>query len=224
MKSNGFSKRLEKRVICLNMLIAVLVLLLIIGCHNVDSRSATTLDASRPAADVDKSVMEHKTDIEVKEGNFKVPLKANRSIDYERFFHYWRLHETMRFDYDRIMEPCEEHETWMPYYYPRTPSLVTSANLSGVELDIKPAGQFSRILIESFSLLNTQKTIGGDSWRVMVGGVRSVTPLVMDNMDGTYEASFLLTEPGYYHVNIYLEYTLCDGFKDPPPRWFKQSK
>ena len=45
-----------------------------------------------------------------------------------------------------------------------------------------------------------------------------------DNMDGTYEVSFLLTEPGYYNVTLSLEYTLCDGFKDPPPRWFNLGK
>uniref|UniRef100_A0A7M5WRG7 Uncharacterized protein n=1 Tax=Clytia hemisphaerica TaxID=252671 RepID=A0A7M5WRG7_9CNID len=68
--------------------------------------------------------------------------------------------------------------------------------------------------------MNTRKTVGGDSWRVFIKGVRSVPSLTIDNLDGTYEVSFLLTEPGYYNVTLSLEYTLCDGFKDPPLRWF----
>ena len=156
------------------------------------------------------------------QGSFNTTMNPNRTQDYQHFLHYWRLHHAMRFDFQRIMEPCENKTKWIPYYFQRTPFLITSANLSGVELDIKPAGQYSRIIIKSYSLMNTRKKTGGDSWRVLIKGVRSVTPVTIDNMDGTYEASFLLTEPGYYHVILSLEYTLCDGFKDPPPRWFNR--
>ena len=150
--------------------------------------------------------------------------KSDRTQDYQRFLYYWKLHHEMRFDFKRIMEPCKNNTKWASYYYDRTPYLITSANMSGVELDIKSAGQYSRIMIESYSLMNTRKKVGGDSWRVLIQGVRSMTPLVMDNMDGTYEASFLVTEPGYYHVTLSLEYTLCDGLKDPPPRWFNEGR
>ena len=40
------------------------------------------------------------------------------------------------------------------------------------------------------------------------------------NNNGTYEALFLITEPGVYQVIIYLDYSLCDAFKDPPHDWF----
>jgi len=102
--------------------------------------------------------------------------------------------------------------------------MISSANFSGIQLDIGPAGQFSRVLIESYSLMDTRKTIGGDTWRVLVRGEKSVPVTVVDNMDGTYEASFLIRDPGFYQIVLFLEYTLCDGIKDPPPRWFNKGK
>ena len=171
--------------------------------------------------DVSRSQVEDRISVE-NHGTTTTPIKPNRALDYQRFLYYWKLHHEMRFDFERIMDPCKNDTKWASYYYDRTPFLITSANLSGVELDIKPAGQYSRIVIKSYSLKNTPKTVGGDSWRVLIKGVRSITPLVMDNMDGTYEASFLVTEPGFYHVILSLEYTLCDGLKDPPPHWFNK--
>ena len=140
----------------------------------------------------------------------------------EYFLKYWNLHRRHRFDFKRIMEPCKDDMKWRTYYTERTPYLISSANYSGIQLDIKPAGQFSRVLIESYSLMDTRKRIGGDSWRVLIRGERSVPVTVVDNMDGTYEASFLIKDPGFYQIVLSLEYTLCDGVKDPPPKWFNK--
>ena len=43
---------------------------------------------------------------------------------------------------------------------------------------------------------------------------------VIDHNNGTYEALFLITEPGVYKLMIYLDYCLCDGYKNPPRDWF----
>ena len=51
-------------------------------------------------------------------------------------------------------------------------------------------------------------------------GPASVPVVVTDSNNGTYEASFLLVTPGVYSAEIYLDYTLCDGYKDPPVGWF----
>lgn len=51
-------------------------------------------------------------------------------------------------------------------------------------------------------------------------GPSSVAVTVFDHNNGTYEALFLITEPGAYQVIIYLDYSLCDAFKDPPRDWF----
>ena len=86
--------------------------------------------------------------------------------------------------------------------------------------DIRPAGEFSKIFIQSKTSDNRTKLIGGDTWRVYVRGPTSIVATVFDHNNGTYEALFLITEPGVYQLMIYLDYSLCDGFKDPPRDWF----
>ena len=44
---------------------------------------------------------------------------------------------------------------------------------------------------------------------------------VFDLQNGSYEVLFLIQEPGVYSVEIYLDHTLCDGFRDPPSDWFQ---
>lgn len=83
-------------------------------------------------------------------------------------------------------------------------------------------GQFSRFWIQSVSIGGTLKSRGGDSWRVYIKqGPASLSPLVIDHQNGLYEVLVLATEPGYYKADIFLDFTLCDGFRDPPPDWFK---
>ncbi|XP_020621529.1 uncharacterized protein LOC110059172 [Orbicella faveolata] len=86
--------------------------------------------------------------------------------------------------------------------------------------DIRPAGEFSKIFIQSKTSDNRTKLIGGDTWRVYVRGPTSIAATVFDHNNGTYEALFLITEPGVYQLTIYLDFSLCDGFKDPPRDWF----
>lgn len=118
------------------------------------------------------------------------------------------------------MELCKQEMNWKPYPIGRTPDLVTSANFSRATLDIRQAGQYSRLLIQSYNLLNTRKTFGGDSWRVLVKVTASIPVTIVDNMDDTYEASFLILDSGPYFIELFLEYTLCKAFKDPPLEWF----
>jgi len=138
----------------------------------------------------------------------------------EFFKLYWILQHDMRTNYEKIIAPCKNFMEWHSYYTERTPYRITSANNSHVTLDIQAAGQYSRLVIQTFSLLNTEKTEGGDTWRVHIYGKTSVPVTLVDNQDGSYEASFLIIEAGSYYVDIYLDYTLCDGFKDPPLNWF----
>ena len=86
--------------------------------------------------------------------------------------------------------------------------------------DIRPAGEFSKVFIKSKTSDNRTKLIGGDTWRVYVRGPTNIAATVFDHNNGTYEALFLITEPGVYQLMIYLDYSLCDGFKDPPRDWF----
>lgn len=69
------------------------------------------------------------------------------------------------------------------------------------------------------------KTIGGDSWRVYIRvGPSSIAPVVFDLNNGLYEVLFLVLEPGSYTAQIWLDYTLCDGFRDPPENWFRKGR
>lgn len=137
-----------------------------------------------------------------------------------RFRKYWVLHRDLRTNYKKILSPCQLYMTWKPHYPFKGPYTITSANNSFITLDIQPAGQFSTLAIDTYTLKNTRKRIGGDSWRIHVQGMTSVPVIVVDHNNGSYEASFLITDAGSYTISIHLDYTLCDGFKDPPPEWF----
>ena len=45
---------------------------------------------------------------------------------------------------------------------------------------------------------------------------------VFDYNNGSYEALALIMDPGVYIVDIRLDYTLCDGLRDPPLEWFRK--
>ena len=82
-------------------------------------------------------------------------------------------------------------------------------------------GEFSRFYIQSVTSNGYLKKTGGDSWRVYIRqGPASLAPMVIDHDDGTYEVMFLAMEPGNYSAQVFLDYTLCDGFRDPPEDWF----
>ena len=91
-------------------------------------------------------------------------------------------------------------------------------------MDIKPAGEFSRFSIQSQSYNGQPKNIGGDDWRVLIWGPSVLAPTVIDHGNGTYEVLFLILEPGTYFVSIVLDYSLCDGMKNPPDYWFMLGK
>ncbi|XP_031565975.1 uncharacterized protein LOC116301111 [Actinia tenebrosa] len=97
----------------------------------------------------------------------------------------------------------------------------TSASKSTIYYqDIRPAREFSRIFIQSRTKDGQIKRIGGDSWRVYLRGPSSIAATVFDHNNGTYEALFLVKEPGTYTLKVILDFSLCDGFRDPPIDWF----
>ena len=86
-------------------------------------------------------------------------------------------------------------------------------------------GHFSRFFIQSVTSHGEPKTVGGDSWRVYIRqGPSSLAPVVFDLNNGVYEVLFLVLEPGSYTAQIWLDFTLCDGFRDPPVDWFVKGK
>ena len=47
---------------------------------------------------------------------------------------------------------------------------------------------------------------------------------VFDLQNGSYDALALITNPGYYKVKVMLDYTQCEGLKDPPTEWYVKGK
>lgn len=91
-------------------------------------------------------------------------------------------------------------------------------------MDIKHAGEFSRFSIQSQTSNGQPKTVGGDDWRVLIWGPSALAPTVIDHGNGTYEVLFLILEPGNYFASIVLDYSMCDGMKNPPDYWFMLGK
>ena len=92
------------------------------------------------------------------------------------------------------------------------------------DVQIRPAGEYSRFFVQSRTNSARRKTIGGDSWRVYLEGPSNVAGTVFDHNNGIYEVLFLIMEPGAYKINMILDYTLCDGLIDPPVDWFRSGK
>ncbi|EDO46829.1 predicted protein, partial [Nematostella vectensis] len=63
----------------------------------------------------------------------------------------------------------------------------------------------SRLAIQTVDIDGVRKLFGGDSWRVNIRGPSSVSPLVLDHLNGTYEILFLVKLPGIYTVQAVLE-------------------
>ena len=139
----------------------------------------------------------------------------------ERFYIDWIHENEARLDWSNRLAPCRDKMAWSPvkewWHRPER----TDPQKSYISLwEINSAGEYSRIFIQSQTPKNNAKTIGGDSWRVKIRGPASLNSLIRDFANGTYEVKFLPVESGKYELSIFLEYTLCDGTKDPPPDWF----
>lgn len=145
----------------------------------------------------------------------EVPLQFERNWCRERKMQVdWRV-------YTQVCPGYTRH--WAQEYWAN--NLKTDSNLSYISgAEINPAGQFSHIYIQSVTVLNNTKTFGGDAWRMRVKGPSDLVASVYDFQNGTYEAVFLPMEPGYYSLQIVLDYTLCHALKNPPPDWFRKGK
>ena len=150
--------------------------------------------------------------------------QAKRSLISRRlqdFRHEWLRQRRARVDWKNIIKPCIDNMAWglvKEHWGKSNRSNATTSDI--IFKDIRPAGEFSRIFIQSKTSDNRTKLIGGDTWRVYVRGPTSIAATVFDHNNGTYEVLFLITEPGVYQLTIYLDFSLCDGFKDPPRDWF----
>lgn len=133
----------------------------------------------------------------------------------------WKRYVKMDVDWRIILDPCKTDMAWI---INRTTHLQTSIVTSSVTTNIQPAREFSSIYIHTRTINGIDKTIGGDAWRVYIRGETALVAKVIDHNNGSYEALFFVQEPGYYSVNIVLDFSQCDGLRDPPSDWFIQGR
>lgn len=145
----------------------------------------------------------------------KDELKRNRNSE---FVSNWCRERQARLDWKAMLASCAEDTAWS---LPRNRENATDPNMTFISLwEVQPVGEYSRFSIQSQTEAGKLKTQGGDSWRVMIRGPSSISPVVIDHGNGTYEVLFLVMEAGDYTLHIFLDFTLCDGFRDPPSDWF----
>lgn len=141
-----------------------------------------------------------------------------------RFEEDWCRMKRYQRDWERILKPCKNNLTWVERI-PSENAMATDPDQSYITLwDINDAGQFSHVAIQTVTSEGKLKHFGGDAWRVHMTGPSAIAPVVIDHTNGTYEITFLAMEPGKYWVEMMLDYTTCDGLRDPPTDWFKRGK
>lgn len=154
----------------------------------------------------------------------KFPKFGYNEADLSEFVDFmgpWCTQALARLDWRAVLKPCADNTIWGKQKQFYTFRNQTNTMKSFISLwEIKPAGQFSRIAIQTVAHDGSNKTFGGDSWRVHIRGATSVSPTVIDHQNGTYEVLFMAVFPGHYAIHMVLEYSLCDGYKEPPFDWF----
>ncbi|XP_065068898.1 uncharacterized protein LOC135694137 [Rhopilema esculentum] len=138
--------------------------------------------------------------------------------------HFVYPEEEERFNWEQILEPCKSDLKWKF----RTPQHQENQRRTSaidsviVYLEVNPAGYYSKFILHTKTRDGKAKSVGGDSWRAFLTGTAEQSGIVYDNNDGTYEIWFFIAEPGNYELNLVLDYSLCDGLRDPPDRWFEK--
>ena len=150
----------------------------------------------------------------------------NKESAFDVFKQDWCRMQRARLEWREVLGPCFNSTEWEePSNAGQGINQITDPGKSFISRwDIRQTGDFSRFVIQTMTPNNDVKTIGGDSWRIHLHGTSSLAPTVLDHDNGTYEVLFLIIEGGDYEAKIFLDYSLCRGFKDPPPFWFKKGK
>ena len=159
-----------------------------------------------------------------KENNRRQNITKESAFDV--FKQYWCQMQRARLEWREVLGTCFNSTEWeKSNNLHQGINQISDSDKSFISRwDIKQAGEFSRFIIQTVTPNGDAKTIGGDSWRVHLYGASSLAPTVLDHDNGTYEVLFLIIEGGDYEAKIFLDYSLCHGFKDPPPFWFKKGK
>ncbi|XP_031567322.1 uncharacterized protein LOC116302232 [Actinia tenebrosa] len=140
-------------------------------------------------------------------------------LESSSFVTDWCRVRKARLDWKELLKPCSKYIQWSSKV--KDTSLRTNATTSTIVFwELNPSGRFSRFVIQSRTKAKIPQKSGGDSWLVRIKGEAYISATVIDHDNGTYEVLFLPMEPGDYQAQIRLDYSLCDGYRDPPPDWF----
>ena len=151
-------------------------------------------------------------------------IRNNSQQSFDIFKRNWCRMQRARLEWKEVLGPCLNSTVWEEPSKARLGvNQITDPSKSFIShWDIRNAGEFSRFVIQTVLTSNVPKTVGGDSWRIHIHGHSALAPSVLDHNNGTYEVLFLIIEDGEYEAKIFLDYSLCHGFKDPPPYWFRK--
>ena len=140
---------------------------------------------------------------------------ANKQVNTEDIYFY---------DWRTTLLACIDDTNWLERpLSSRKKTLQTSVNKTTVvSQNLILAVGWSTITIQTYTADGSQKTIGGDSWRAIISGDATQYGIVFDRMNGRYDISFLLTEAGNFTLQLLLEYSTCDGLRNPPQGWFEK--
>lgn len=127
------------------------------------------------------------------------------------------------FDWKKILEPCWDKISWQSSAeHKAAASRRTNAKYTKlIAKKLKLDGSISAVSVQTYAMDGKKKQEGGDSWRATLKGTSSQMAIVQDNIDGTYEILFRIYENGWYELEMMLEYSMCDGLRDPPMGWFE---
>jgi hypothetical protein len=80
----------------------------------------------------------------------------------------------------------------------------TRSKSTGVGLQYATAGILAQFTVTAFEENGVRRTSGGDDFIVQLAGTRSLLGSVIDNLDGSYQATYIGTKSGAYEVSVKL--------------------
>ena len=134
-------------------------------------------------------------------------------------------------DYTKLVTPCLGQMKWTDRSNVKTRT--SSVKYSTVKITVRPYPYVSSVKIKTRDDLNRLKYSGGDYWDVKVinGNTREKKLMVNIEMEdlnnGSYIGYFMLPKKkkeDTYKVVCNLEYSQCNGIRDPPLDWFIKGK
>ena len=134
---------------------------------------------------------------------------------------------------------CRDHLSWTDRVQ-NSSHLRTQANASLFQFiiyqkskmaskELKMRDFVGYIKIKTVDMRGFKKAKGGDWWRATVIGENQQKSLrwsvrINDQNDGSYVGVFPIRFSGKFRLEIYLEYSLCEGILDPPFDWFSKGE